>query len=395
MYPVSPAFLTAVAGSHEMVNRVEVWQQPGGGVGEPERIALLGTVSAGSVNIDETRQVRRTCTLTINSEGLSYDDLVPVKAGDLLHPATGNELRVYRGVRFPNGTEELAPLGVFRMTQPTVTDDISGDGITIQVQGNDRSAWISRIKWQAPWVIAPEADLGQAVHGLIDSRVRGLSYDFASTGSLGPIGQHITFGTDLAGSNDPWADAVSLAALGGMELFFNETGTVVMRPVILPAAVPVAASFTEGDNCTMSEVHRNFDETLTYNGVIVIANGGPGAPVQAAVWDTNPASPTYVNGPWGRTPLIIETALISTDLLSGAKSAALRMANAQFQMIRRAFDAVDLTAAPNPSLTEGDGISVIRERVGIEAKYVTSAITMPMDPESPMVVTTRPQEAAA
>ena len=94
-------------------------------------------LTAGQVVEDETASIRRTCRLTLNDPSL-----VPSQIGDLLHPLSGNELHIFRGVWLPGAAApELAPLGVFGMSQPT-TDD-SGDQIVITVNGNDRSASIT------------------------------------------------------------------------------------------------------------------------------------------------------------------------------------------------------------------------------------------------------------
>lgn len=147
----------AIQGSHKPIAKVEVWN------GESFLQELPNVLdTAGAVDVDETRAVRRTLDLTIISKGYPYDALIPNLATDLLHPASGNELRPYRGIDYRDGTLDWVPLGVFRCSQPKTTDK-NGD-IEIAIKGNDRSFQFARTKWQAPYVIAADTDLATAIY---------------------------------------------------------------------------------------------------------------------------------------------------------------------------------------------------------------------------------------
>src|ERR1700683_4885576 len=95
-YPVSQQFLTMLTASNQpSISVAQVWNKN-------TFLAQLGTCTGGSVQMDVTAQVQRTCSATINSQGLEYDDLVPTGPNSLLHPASGNELRLFRGYRYPS-----------------------------------------------------------------------------------------------------------------------------------------------------------------------------------------------------------------------------------------------------------------------------------------------------
>src|ERR1035437_8497903 len=149
--PSTPLFQkTLVNGSQHPITKIQVWN----GTTFLAELGDLtqGKVTAGIVDIDETRAVRRLLTnLLIESMGRPADQVIPALQNDLLHPASGNEIRVYRGFVYSDGTEEFVPMGVFRISKPVVNDKIGELNVTLN--GNDRSAWISRIKWQSPYVI--------------------------------------------------------------------------------------------------------------------------------------------------------------------------------------------------------------------------------------------------
>lgn len=390
MFPVSARFLAALTKSHVAVNKVEV-RNNGILVEDVSNYVQPGA----SVSADETRQVRRTCTLTLAGLPLS---MIPENESDLLHPASGNELYIYRGIKYSDGTTEFAQLGVFRMTKPVVTDD--GDSVTVAISGQDRSSVITRISWQQPYSVATGTNLGTAIKAGIASRwpaaAATLQYNFAPTSFTVPA---TVWGANPGqSSNDPMADFIALAAVGGMELFFDYAGNPTMRPIADPTTAQVVASYVEGADCNLTQLARTLDETQTYNGVAVYCNGtGPAGPFAVFLWDADPTSPTYYLGNWGQVPFPIVTTAIPgpTQSLVDATAQATAMAQAQLQLILGAFDATSFECLPNPALAEGDCLTLGRARIKVNSNYVASALTIPLDPESAESITNRPQRQTA
>lgn len=333
---LSTRFLAALAAGDQIsISRVDVYSGP-------TLLQTLPNVVDGSITVDYTATTRRTLTLTVESQGRDLDELIPVLPTDLLHPASGNELHVYRGFEYPDGTQDLCQLGVFRMSKPKITD--TGDSLTIAITGNDRSAYISRIKWTAPFFIRAGTDLATAIQYLIENRwlqSYPLTYNFVSTSPV-PPGYHNTgqtlsagntsYGTSPSSSNDPWADAIALAASGGMDLYFDVYGVCTLTPTIVTSTLGTTFDglYEEGQTATFTEVDRSLDETQTYSGVLAIGNGSvPNvAPVQSrapsptdgrsypGIWNTDRASSTYYDpgaadqSLWGPVPYIFETTAI-------------------------------------------------------------------------------------
>lgn len=392
---VSDAFIATLGLSDQKrVATAEVWNGN-------TRLAFLGNVTGGSVNVDVTQQVRRTVpSLTIVSQGLEYDDLVPTNAESLLHPASGNELRIFRGFEYPNQTQELAPQGVFRMTKPVVSD--TGDSLTIAVTANDRSALVTRRAWTDVYPITGGTPLGIALRQVITDRIGDLDLVFKFAATFGLTVPATTFGTSLASGNDPMADAMSLATAASMELFFDQTGALVLQPVPTPTSASIPSFFSpliysEGETCTITQMTRTLDETQTFNGVIVLGVGTGGAPVRAEVWDTDPTSPTYYLGPWGKTPYIYQTSLVPApgSTPGSAYSQCLSMAQSLYQRVHAVLDTPSFTAVPNPALIESDLIQLVKSRIGVNANYTIAQMTMPMDVSTQMSVTARALPVAA
>lgn len=388
MWKVSNAFKTAVTKSHRAVSRVDVCT-PGGQV-----LATLPDVVTGKVDVDETRAIRRTCQINCVSEGRSLDDFVPVNSGDLLHPASGNELRVYRGIRFDDGTEEMCPLGVFRLTTPKV-EDKNGE-INITLNGQDRSAWIDRIVWQQIYQIAAGTSLDAALQAAIASRVPGLNYNFTPIPDVTGI---VTWGKNIAANNNPWKDFTKLATSFGYELFFDVVGNPTLRPSIDPTSQPVVAQFIEGAGCVMITTANELDETKEHNGCIVIGKGKGGKkvkPVQALVYDNDPTSPTYWFGSWGQSPYVFETHEFPYPGQSSGSAAAqaTKVANYQFQLVRRAFENVTVTTLPYPALDISDCVNIVRAASGVRGQFTISKFTIPLEVSTAMSMTMRPRASA-
>ncbi len=385
MNNVSDRFLAAaVAGNQTAVTTAEVWTGPTATQG-PAKVVALGSVTGGTWSEDETRSPRRQSSLTVESRGLTYDQLVPVNIGDLLHPLTGNEIRIFSGYRFSDGTEELAPQGVYRMTKPKVID--TGDKVEITITGNDRSSEIDRRGWTAPYPITTGPTLDQAIHDLIDSRMPGLTYNLTPSPYVVPP---ITLGTQSSnGSGGPFStDAVALATAGGMEVFFDSTGTVTLRPIPDPTTSAIALEFAEGPRCTVIEFDRVLDETQTFNGVVASGTGsGTTAPVQSAVWVTDPASPLNPST-FGYVPYYYSSPLLLTTAQCTAAATGI------LQTMLTAFDDTAIQAVQNPALCAGDCIGLARARIGLSGSYAASQVSMSAAVGTAMTVTNRARRAA-
>ena len=386
------------------------------------------------VTVDTTATTRRTLTLTVIDQGIAVNNpnsLVPNAPTDLLHPLSGNELHVFRGFEYPDGSQDLCQLGVFRMSQPQITD--TGDAITITITGNDRSAEISRLKWTDPYQVVAGTDLSAAVRAILHDRWQGEPLDLSRIESTNPIGTgqygagsfltlpNTTFGTDLANTNDPWADLQTLVLAAGMELFFDTQGRPVMQSIVNPVLNIEGASFPGlyddlGDGMLLM-AERVLDETRTFSGVIGIGNGtgtsgGVAIPpvtskavspsdgqMHTGIWNTDPASPSYYDpgNPdasfIGAVPFIFETQAIpgpgDSEFTAQIKINAAALA--QLQLILTAYENPDFTCVPNPALWENDIIFTGRKRAGINANYVVSGMTIPLDVATTMAVTLKPR----
>ena len=329
MWPVTEQFRQEVRRSHKVVTRVDVYSA---GV----RVDTIYP-NDGSITVDSRRTVRRTLSLSVvDADGT----LTPSQAAStgLLAPY-GTELFVYRGVEYTDGTEELVPVGVYVLTQVTVSEDASGE--VLGVQGSDRSIRISRNKFLNPYKIDSGVTLESGLTGLLRDRWVDVSTDFPPTGVVLP---DVVIEAESGG--DPWAAAVGIAEAFGYDLAFDADGVARMRVIPDVTIDDAVETYQDGADAVLTSLTRTFDSSRSYNGVIVTAEGtNVDAPFRVIVWDENPNSITYRFGDFGEVPFFYKSSLITTPDQAAVTAAAAATESAR--------DAIWRAAKRNPRTEEG------------------------------------------
>ena len=358
MYPVSDRFLTTYRQPTQTVATLAQVLGAGGQV-----LAELDVLS-GQVVAEADRAVRATCTLTLaDPDGT----LSPAAAGDLLAPY-GNEIRMWRGFRYPDGTVELASLGVFGFTDVDISD--GSDGVTIAIAGQDRSARITANRFIDPYKVARNLDVSVAIEALLTDRWNAVAVDLPATG-------HTTARTFLeAGdSSDPWRDAQELARAAGQRLAFDADGVVRYDQ----QSQAVLATYTDGAEAVLLSLDRSMSTEATRNGVVATGEGTDlPAAVRAEVWDTDPASPTYVDGPFGRRP-----GFYSSPLLRDADQAAAAAA-AELDRLRGLAHSVSWSQVVNPARQVGDRVAIVRPASRTSAVLEVDSVTIGLSAADPL-----------
>jgi hypothetical protein len=366
MYPASAAFRAAILQSHTVKTVAEVWTATG------TKVVTL-EIDSGAVNVDSTSAIRRTCSVILKTvRGAS---IIPTTVYDPLQPY-GNELKLFRGVQYADGTTELTPLGVFVMRKVSF-DDKSAE-LTLSVDGDDRSIKITRNKWTQPYT-ATAGSLTTALQAMILDRYPDATFDFPTIPTQ--ILQQV-FGQDF--NNDPWKDAVTMAELAGYDLFFSPTGVVTLQQFPLIDAVTVDISYQENDSNVVLEVKRDDDVSQTYNGIIYVSEGSQiNVPGRVEVWDNDVNSPTYRYGSFGQSPKTVSQSLIQdTDTMLLAATALLGKALGLLQ-------GVSWIQIPNPALDVFDCVYLSNTGTNINRVLIVDKINIPLQETSTMQVTAR------
>ncbi|WP_372344757.1 DUF5047 domain-containing protein [Streptomyces sp. KL116D] len=356
MYPVSDRFLPRLAESHRPVTRVQLFLTDG-------RVLELEH-TGGSVPVDRAQAIRRTCTVTC-----ADTTLIPRTATDKL-AVYGARLRISRGVEYGDGSTELVPLGVFRL------DSADGDPSEgpVTLAGKDLGAIVADDKFTEAYTAS--GTVVGAVTALIQRSIPDASV--VSTIADAPIGSR-AFDVEA----DPWAGAQEIAAAAGAEVYPNADGTFVIAtlPDLLTTEPVWAVEAVEGGVYVSGS--RGMTADAVFNGVLArgenTSDNAP--PVSALVVDSDPGSPTYWGGPFGRRPKFISSSTLTTN------DACVQAAALELVKSRAPNASGDFSSLPNPALEPGDVLRVAHPD-GTRELHQVASFTVPLDEGGEFPITT-------
>jgi hypothetical protein len=356
MWPRSQRLDAAVTQSHTVAIRISLWT-PGQKALLHEDLTLN---SGGSVTVDRTATTRRSATVNV----LDVDGVLAriFRPGARTIPAT--ELVIQRGVRYPDGTSELLPLGVLGVSGGSVKQ-----GKIFALTCYDRARRVTRARLMATKTLAAgqrytDAAAAHVLAGL------GFPVEVVNTStSAAAIGTAIV----CPAQDDRWARAKTLCSSAGAEIFFDQLGRLVIRDATQVVTSPVW-SYLDGVTSTLlPDTEWTLTDEPGYNAVVAGGDSSDNttAVAHGAVYDNDPSSPTYFFGDYGQVPEFYSSPLLTTD--------AMAVAAAKTRLSRRlgANDTMTLATVPHPAQDVGD---VLRVRYyAVDEQMVVGALSMPLD----------------
>lgn len=363
MYPVTDTFLSSVRKSHISKVKVEIYDTANG--------TILSTVSpiSGSVTIDSRRSVRRQCSL----EFVDTDNtLVPTNNISSVFLPFNREVKIYRGIQYQDGTEELVPLGVFELTSVGISD--SPQGVKITVEGSDRSLRIARAKFtNHAFYIDDATPKETAITQILKNRYPNVKTNFPATGQVTTL-----LYPSLDQSSDPWREALKISESAGMDLYFDENGIARMRPIPDPDLGKALVEYTDGEDSVLTQLGRNLSSDESYNHVIYTGEGtNLTIGVIGEAFDNNPSSPTYVTT-YGSVPIFKS----SPNILTVAE--AEEAARAELKKVIGASEKITWDQIVNPAHDVYDLVKIVRSPSGVDTTLMLDSITIPLEATSTM-----------
>lgn len=349
MRQVSQAFLDTLTGSHKMFARALVLVNFQDGV-SPSGFEI--PIINGEVHADASADIRTSLSLTTSGAGTWPHD-----QDDLLAPY-GNEIWVERGVDFGNGVREIVGLGYFRID--TTSQSRGPDG-EITITASDRMAGIIDARLVRPVQFVSGGTFANAFDVLVHDVYPDaeIVYDFDAENS--------NFTTSHIAQEDRFGFLNDLARSRGKIMYWDYTGK--LRVESPPSTDTPVYQIASGAHGVLIEISRSLTRQGVYNAVVV--NGETPTdlpPVQAIVYDDNPLSPTYWDGPFGHVPRFYYSSFITTvSAAFAAGESILQQAiglpyNIDFQSIVNAalepYDPIRITAPDRNDIHVIDSISI-------------------------------------
>lgn len=363
MYSASSRFFSVITGPHYVVTRAELLID-----GEVAlNLTNEGVVTDGNVNVQTGGTDERSGNLSLVDRDGTFS---PTRPDDLLAPV-GNEIRLWRGVQYTQETSELMPLGTFRFTATR------GQYPAIEMDLYDRSWVVSGAKLETPLLIRSGTNCISAIIQILTTAYGpDLIYEFPTTDEVTPS---MIFEAEA----DPWQIARELTANIGMQLYFDQLGVCKMRNEIeFSQAVPVW-TFDDADvrNIALPGGTVAWDSTDAFNAVIIIGeNSSGGASYRGVAYDSDPSSPTYYNGRFGKRPIFIRDEKIGSQ-----QQATLR---ARIELLRQLGLAQSITVPSlvNPALEPADIVRVIDRVRGIDQLAICDKFALPLRADGTMAI---------
>jgi hypothetical protein len=378
MYPRSARFDTACRLGGTVVTTIDVYR---GGVKVASDIPWT---KPSSVTVDEGASAWRTCEITVPDMNRN---LIPKTPQAALAPY-GTDLFIRTGFRYPDGTLEQVPMGVFRilMTRPTRKGLIS-------LLGYDYSRVVARARFEFPRVFAKGTSRADAIAALIRER----------TVRAGPAGHEVLESNVADDSSlpltvfeegerygDPWKACMDMADAAGQQVFFQPSGpfpTAILRaaPDLLTSGR--VWSFDESASTTKMDMRPEQDTTTGYNVYVVTGEsselGADGvAAVRASAEVTDPASPIYP-AVYGRVPTFLASSFIKTTEQAQA------VADANLPRKAGGSEKLAITGFAHPAFEGGDVVGAKDTYLGIDSDWIISRFSIDLSLQEPSTYSCR------
>jgi hypothetical protein len=287
--------------------------------------------------------------------------------------------RIETRVGINSSRTELVQLGRFLINEVQIKD--SPDGQTLEIAGADLSRKIDRNVWDRTVSIPAGTLTVEAIKMLARDRFPGVVLNFITTNDIVP---NMFFGEQ--DQNSPWDDMTKLAIGIGCELFFDAFGILTLRKTPDPTTDDSQWEFTDISTPTMTDLNRRVSDDNTFNYIIVSGESTYNiAPVRGYALDDDPASPTYVLGPFGVNTLRIVSQSV-TNISQAYEAAA-----AYLLKFKGATEQVDISAVTMAALETSDIVTITRGRSKVAGKFIADQIYMGLGATDLMTMTARRQ----
>lgn len=302
-------------------------------------------VSEGNVRMDRKAAIRRSGSITIPDRSL-----VPAFNSNL-NPY-GTEVRIRQGIVYPNGDEELIPVGVF-ILDTTSWEEAQGPVPSIEIF--DRSMVMGRAQ------VGATADFSGMTPKEVIEHLMGyfwpeLSVTFDEANLTMASNLPNPGGTTYTSGN-AWDAVQDMARKLGGEIYFDTEGLPVVNkiPVLNEDITSLDAVWTvdTGETGILRTAKRSITRKDVYNSVYVTGAATEGGVVPTAhVVNTNPNSPTDRNGPFRKMGIRISDNSLTTDEM------CTQLALQKLAEYTKLAKTLDFTCIGNPAVEPGDIVLV-------------------------------------
>lgn len=340
------SFLNALTYPHQMTVRAELYY-------EGSLVAEVPIIS-GSVQGDRNSVVRRQLDAEVDPR------LIPRDLASRLTPY-GSTIRVWRGIRFPNGVVEDVAVFYGRVNA------LEFGRLQNRLRASDLASFISDARFEAPYTATKGMTVVNQMKALITDVLPNATFTITTTAN-----QTIT--TPATWDRERGEALDHLAATINCEWWAGPDGSFHIEPLPVLSEADPSWTLDGGETGVTISAVTQLDRAGVYNAVVV--NGEPPdgtVPVRSVVRDVNPNSVTRWGGPFGKVPRFFASQFIYTQAQAD-KVAADMLADAI-----AGTQSVNISATPNPRLDVGAVVDVVNSGMsGWDGFYFVKSFTLPL-----------------
>lgn len=342
MWPHSSRWDTTIGQSHVLAGYAELLVDGvvAASTADPDSGLRL---TAGRVGVAEGA-IRRQSSLSLyDGDGI----LTPVVTAGLIIPRLC-EVRLWAGVQYSDASGDELQAGTDTEYVPVFTGPITAYDLAdyphVDLQCSDRM-WYVQQPFSSPFTVLAGAGIDDGLRRVLAAKVAPTKLVTSF-----PVTDVVTALLILDQQTDPADKARDMATAAGWALYCDPMGTFIAadEPTLDPAAV--VAEYRSGPGGALIKPKLTGNVTNTVNTWVV--EGTAPTDTAATPWgkatDDDPASPTYVRGPWDEQVRFISLPELTSD-------AACRLAARTYK--RREVgvsDAVAVEVFPDPAREKGD-----------------------------------------
>jgi Domain of unknown function (DUF5047) len=371
--PVTDSFLNTVRGPHKAVFRARLVDPWATGV-NPASAGAPVPVIKGDVTFDVHSDVNATMDLTISAK---FEDIDPY----------AGEIYLERGVMYANGIAEYVGLGYFRINtvEDDTVEDSPSDGPVIRITGEDRMANLRDGRVPSPIQFSSSASVASVIDFLVQDVMPTVVTVYDTVNWPGGTAAATTLGSDHFVDQDRLAFIQELVSAYGKICYFDYAGRFVVKDAPSTSGTPVF-NINSGSYGVLVHASRSISRDGVYNAVVASGEAADAnvPPVYSVATDSDPASPTYYGGPFGKVPKFFTSSFLTT--VEQCANTAQKLLTAQHGLPYQ----VTLGVVPNPALEAWDVISVTYAAGTVEV-HIIDQITYSMSVDDEMSIQTRKQ----
>ena len=282
MIPASPEYQAALKLSHVAETRAVILKPTAENTYEDGETLL---VQGGNLTIDGTRNIWRTGSLNLAPDNVFFTDPLDQVTG-------ATRLRIDRGIRMFSGFVEWVTIATVQVQQATRSLNQG----TLAVQVSDLGCLVQDYSlqlWQ-PQIDEEPITIVAAIQQVVEEAM----WETPVWKIDGAVDSTMLIPDFTVFEGDRWTVINKLAKSLGAMVYADYEGAWTIRMVLDPARVTNFQAI-EGTNGILVNRSTNATRRECYNGVRVTWETPEGSG-SVFVVDSNPESPTYWDGPWGR-----------------------------------------------------------------------------------------------